>query len=75
MKALLEYLARGIVGAPERVVVRERDIRGVQTLHLQVAQEDAGRVIGRRGATAAALRTVLSALAQRSGERVDLEIM
>jgi hypothetical protein len=33
MKALLEYLARGMVGAPERVVVLERDIRGVQTLH------------------------------------------
>lgn len=75
MKALLEYLARGMVGAPERVVVRQRDIRGVQVLHLQVAPEDAGRVIGRRGATAAALRTVLSALAQRTGERVELEIM
>lgn len=67
----LEHLVKGIVDKPEEVVVSERSGRRGSTLEVRVNPEDLGKVIGRNGRTARALRTVVSALADRS-VRVDL---
>jgi predicted RNA-binding protein YlqC (UPF0109 family) len=67
----LEHLVKGIVDNPEEVVITERDDRRGTTLEVRVHPDDIGKVIGRNGRTAKALRTVVSALAGRS-LRVDL---
>ena len=67
----LEHLVKGIVDNPEEVVITERDGRRGTTLEVRVHPDDIGKVIGRNGRTAKALRTVMSALAGRS-VRVDL---
>ena len=67
----LEHLVRGIVDNPEDVVVRERNRRG-PTLEVQVNPEDMGRVIGKSGRTAAALRTVINALSNKGNVRIDI---
>ena len=67
----LEHLVKGIVDKPEEVVVSERSGHRGSTLEVRVNPEDLGKVIGRNGRTARALRAVVSALAGRS-VRVDL---
>ncbi len=67
-------LVRALVEAPERVSVQEHVEGGVSVLELDVAPGDRGRVIGRRGRTAEALRTVLEAVGRRHGRRCELEI-
>ena len=67
----LEHLVKGIVDKPKEVVVSERSGRRGSTLEVRVNPEDLGKVIGRNGRTARALRAVVSALAGRS-VRVDL---
>lgn len=67
----LEHLVKGIVDNPEDVNVVEKNGRRGQTLQVRVNPEDIGKVIGRNGRTARALRTVVSALAGRT-VRVDL---
>jgi hypothetical protein len=67
----LDHLVRGIVDHPEDVVVRERQGRGT-TLEVQVNPEDMGRVIGKAGRTASALRTVLNALSTKGNVRIDI---
>ncbi|HEY2142439.1 MAG TPA: KH domain-containing protein [Solirubrobacteraceae bacterium] len=75
-RQLLEYLAEGLVEEPEEVSVEqfEQD-DGTLVLELCVAQEDYGRVIGRAGRTAHALRTVVKAAATGEGSRVLLDIV
>jgi len=67
----LEHLVKGIVDNPKEVVITERERRRGTTLEVRVHPDDIGKVIGRNGRTAKALRTVVSALAGRS-VRVDL---
>ncbi|NBU32205.1 MAG: RNA-binding protein [Actinobacteria bacterium] len=67
----LEHLVRGIVDYPDDVVVRERQGRGT-TLEVQVNPEDMGRVIGKAGRTASALRTVLNAISTKGNVRIDI---
>ncbi|CAB4330878.1 unannotated protein [freshwater metagenome] len=67
----LEHLVKGIVDHPEDVNIREKTHRRGTTLEVRVNPEDIGKVIGRNGRTAKALRTVVSALAGRQ-VRVDL---
>jgi predicted RNA-binding protein YlqC (UPF0109 family) len=67
----LEHLVKGIVDNPEEVVITEKTHRRGTTLEVRVHPEDIGKVIGRNGRTARALRTVISAIAGRS-VRVDL---
>ncbi len=75
MKELVEYIAKSIVNAPEEVVVTEdTDEQGI-TLKLQVADEDKGRIIGRQGRIAQAMRTLLRVKAAKQGTRVNLEII
>jgi predicted RNA-binding protein YlqC (UPF0109 family) len=76
MKDLVATFAEFLVDEPGRVSVRERTDRGRRVLELSVASSDRGRVIGKGGRTAAALRTVLDAVAARRGEEsVSLEIL
>ena len=74
MKRLLATLAEELVDDPGRVKVQEREEGGTILLELEVDPEDRGRVIGQRGRTAGALRTLLSAVAERQGRRCELEI-
>ena len=67
----LEHLVRGIVGTPDDVVVKDKDLRRGRLLEVRVNPEDIGKVIGRQGRTAGALRTVIAALAGREQVRVD----
>ncbi len=68
----LDHLVRGIVDSPDEVDVRVRNGRRGETLEVRVHPEDLGRVIGRQGRTARALRTVVAALDGGRGVRVDV---
>lgn len=75
MAELLEYLARQLVDDPDSVrVEEEEDEYGGLVLHLHVADDDVGKVIGRQGRVARALRTVIRAAAAGEDRRVQLEI-
>jgi hypothetical protein len=67
----LEHLVRGIVEHPDDVTVRPRTLRRGQLLEVRVHPDDLGKVIGRAGRTARALRTVIGALIPGRGVRID----
>jgi hypothetical protein len=71
LEEALEHLVKGIVEHPDEVTVRERAMRRDRVLEVRVHPEDLGKVIGRQGRTANALRTVIGALAGRK-VRIDL---
>jgi len=75
MKELIEYIAKSIVTMPEAVEVTEENTSDSLILKLQVASEDRGRVIGKQGRVAEAMRTLLRVVAIREGTRVRLEII
>ena len=72
--SLVEYLARQLVDQPDAVRVEEGEEDGALVLRLHVAPDDLGKVIGRQGRIARALRTIVRAGAAREGRRVLLEI-
>ncbi len=74
-KELVEYVAKALVDNPEQVQVEAAESGGTTTLRLKVAQTDLGRVIGKQGRTARAVRTLLHAAASRTKQRVVLEIL
>jgi uncharacterized protein len=74
-KEIVEYLARRLVDEPDEVSVEEIERDGAVVLQLHVAKDDVGKVIGRQGRIARALRTVVRASAARREERVMLEIL
>lgn len=74
-RAVLEYLAKAIVDDPESVVVEVEEGRNNVSLRLNVSPDDMGRVIGRRGRTAQAIRTVVRAAAAREGMDVHVDIV
>lgn len=67
----LEHLVEGIVAHPDDVQVRDKNLRHGRMLEVRVHPDDIGRVIGRQGRTATALRTVVGALAGREQVRID----
>ena len=75
MAELLEDLARRLVDDPDAVRVEEVDDDGILVLRLHVAEADRGKVIGRQGRIARALRTIVRAGAAREHRRVQLEIV
>jgi predicted RNA-binding protein YlqC (UPF0109 family) len=75
MKDLVEYVARALVGAPHAVQVAETERDGKVVLELRVAKSDLGRVIGREGRTARAIRSILAAASAFRNERVILDII
>ena len=72
LEEALEHLVTGIVDHKDDVVVRTKDLRRGSLLEVRVHPEDLGRVIGRSGRTAGALRTVLGALAGGQTGRIDI---
>jgi len=75
MKDLIEYIAKSIVDAPDEVKIEEETEEDILTLKLQVADEDKGRVIGKQGRIAEAMRTLLRVKAAKAGTKVRLEIV
>ena len=75
LRELVLYLARALVEHPDEVAVEEIDEPDATVFELKVAESDLGRVIGRQGRTAKALRTVLSAASAKMKRRAILEIL
>lgn len=75
MVGLIEYISKSLVEKPDHVELRSSPMEGGQLFELKVANEDIGKVIGRDGRTVNAMRTLLSAAAQKLGTRARLEIL
>jgi predicted RNA-binding protein YlqC (UPF0109 family) len=75
LKELVRFLALALVDKPDEVLVEEMEEDGTAVFELTVAEEDLGKVIGKQGRTARALRTVLSAAASKVRARAQLEIL
>ena len=75
MKELVEYIAKSLAASPEAVKVTEVDEGDRLLLRLEVAAEDKGRIIGRQGRVAQAMRTLLRVAAIKKGTRASLEIL
>ncbi|MBW2237489.1 MAG: KH domain-containing protein [Deltaproteobacteria bacterium] len=75
MKDLIKYIAQALVDKPEVVEVSEVEGNQTSVLELKVAQEDLGKVIGKQGRTARAMRTILSAASAKLKKRSVLEIL
>lgn len=74
-KALIEHVAKALVTLPERVFVEEVPEEGEVIVELEVAEVDMGRVIGKSGKIARAMRNLLHAVGEKSGKRYELEIL
>lgn len=74
MQELIEYIAKSLVDRPEEVRVSLEEKEDVTVLHLSVAKEDLGKIIGRQGRTARALRTLVNAASAKQERRCILEI-
>jgi hypothetical protein len=75
LKDLIEFIAKSLVDHPEQVSINEIEGRKTTILELSVAEDDLGKVIGRRGKTAKAMRIVLSAAATKEDKRAVLQII
>ena len=75
MKALIKYIAEALVDNPTQVTVTEIIGNNTSVLELKVAREDIGKVIGKHGRTAQAMRTILSAVSAKERKRAILEIL
>lgn len=75
MKELIEYIAQALVDNPQEVRVSEVEGNQTSVLELKVAKEDLGKVIGKQGRTARAMRTILSAASAKVKKRTVLEII
>ncbi|NLW25729.1 MAG: KH domain-containing protein [Clostridia bacterium] len=75
MKELVEYLAKSLVDHPEDVHVNEVEGERTIILELSVSPEDMGKVIGKQGRIAKAIRTVVKAAAAKEGKKVSVEIL
>jgi predicted RNA-binding protein YlqC (UPF0109 family) len=74
VRAVVEVVVRALVDHPEAVKVHESSRRGMMVLELKTAPGDMGKIIGRQGRTAAALRTLVAVTAERHGVRAQLDI-
>ena len=75
MKDLIEFIAQALVDNPQEVEVTEVEGNQTSVLELKVAKEDLGKVIGKQGKTAQAMRTLLTAIAAKDGKRAILKIL
>jgi uncharacterized protein len=75
MKNLIEYIAKALVDNPDDVIVAEVEGNQTSILELKVAKDDLGKVIGKQGRTARAMRTILSAASAKIHKRTVLEII
>ena len=75
MKELVEVIAKALVDDPESVVVNEREEKKTTVLEVRVAESDMGKVIGKQGRIAKAIRSVVKAASSKDNTRVDVEIV
>ena len=75
MKELISYIAKSLVDNPDQVQVHEVEGEQTSVIELKVAKEDLGKVIGKQGRTARAMRTILSAASTKVRKRSVLEIL
>ncbi|MCK4621012.1 MAG: KH domain-containing protein [Desulfuromonadales bacterium] len=76
MKELIEHIAKSLVEKPDEIVISEEEAEdGTVLVKLAAAQEDMGRIIGKQGRNAKAMRTLLNAKATRENRRASLQIM
>ena len=75
MKELVEVIAKALVDHPEEVVVSQTETDRTITLELRVAQSDMGKVIGKQGRIAKAIRSVVKAASSKDNKKVDVEIV
>ena len=75
MKDLIAYIAKALVNKPEEVVVTEIEGQQIYVIELKVAEKDIGKIIGKRGRTARAIRTILGAASAKTKKRSILEIV
>jgi len=75
MKELVEYIAKSLVDKPEAVSVKETQGDSVTILEIRTAPEDSGKIIGREGRIANAIRTIVKASAAKQQKRVTVEIL
>lgn len=75
MKELIEFLAKSLVDEPDEVELRTRNREGATVIELMVAENDLGKVIGRQGRTARAMRTLLTAAGNKQRRRYILDIL
>ncbi len=75
LKELIEYIARTLVDNPDQVKVSEIEGEKTSVIELSVAKDDLGKVIGKQGRTARAMRTILSAASTKARKRAVLEII
>ncbi len=74
-ESLVEYVAKALVDEPDAVEVKAVDDPDGRVIELHVAESDMGKVIGRNGSVAKAMRTLLKVVAAREGESISLEIV
>lgn len=74
LRAVVEVVARALVEHPDDVRVAETERRGITVLELTTAAGDMGKIIGRQGRTAAAIRTLVALTAEKHGRRAQLDI-
>ncbi len=75
MKEFITYIARQLVDEPDAVSLTEEILEDTVVYKLTVAQPDIGKVIGKKGRTAFALRTIVAAIGRRAGKKVVLEVL
>ena len=75
MKELVEVIAKSLVDNPDEVVVIEKEKEGAILLELHVAKEDMGKVIGKQGRAAKAIRSIVKAVASKEDKKVIVDIM
>ena len=75
MKELIELIAKALVDDPDQVKVSELEGESISILELKVAQEDLGKIIGKQGRTATAIRVILGAAGMKLKKRFNLEII
>lgn len=75
MKNLVEVIVKALVDYPEEVVIHEKEEKGVEVLEVRVAESDMGKVIGKQGRIAKAIRSVVKAAATKENKKVSVDIM
>lgn len=75
MKDLIEYIAKALVDSPDEVVISEIQGENTSVIELKVAKDDLGKIIGKHGRTARAMRTILNAASTKIRKRSVLEII
>ncbi|OLD65824.1 MAG: KH domain-containing protein [Ignavibacteria bacterium] len=75
MKEFVEYIAKQLVDQPDQVAIEEESRDEKLVLRVKVAQPDIGKIIGKKGRTAFALRTLVAAVGKKAGKRVSIEVI